>query len=276
VDRTALKLDKSGDARQSLVMAKLWIRLVLALPATVALPSAAFAQEPELVTDRPDFTESASVPGGGRVQLESGWTVEGAGDARSHTLGEILVRIGIGDRLEARIATGSVAWNDDGEGEEVSGIDDAGLGVKVLLLDPAPPIVPATALLVSSSVPTGEKEVGASGWQPEARLSVAWDLTDLWSLGANGGWARPLEGEERFDQALGSVALGRSLGARLGAFVELYGLNPSGPDGGDESYLDGGFTFALGPEAQVDLRGGAGLTDDSADWLFGLGFARRW
>lgn len=251
-------------------MAKLWIALFFALPA------AAVAQEEGLVTDRPDFTESASVPGAGRIQVEGGWTVEGAGDARAHSLGEILVRIGVGDRLEARIEPGSMVWNDDGEGEEDSGIDDAGLGVKILLLDPAPPIVPATALLVSASVPTGEDEVGASGWQPEARLAVAWDLTDLWSLGVNGGWGRPLEDEERFDQALGSVALGRSLGARLGAFAELYGLSPSRPNGGDEAYFDGGFTFALGPDAQLDLRAGAGLTDDSADWLFGLGFARRW
>ena len=72
------------------------------------------------------------------------------------------------------------------------------------------------------------------------------------------------------------VRIGRSLGARLGAFAELYGLSPSSPDGGDESYLDGGFTFSLGPNAQLDLRGGAGLTGDSADWLFGLGFAHRW
>jgi hypothetical protein len=251
-------------------MTKLWTLLFL------ALPTGAIAQEEALVTDRPDFTESASVPGGGRVQVEGGWTVEGDGDARAHSLGEILVRIGIGDRFEARIEPATWISADDGSGGEVSGLDDAGIGFKGMLFDASPPGVPAAAILVGTSLPTGDDEIGEEGWQPEARLALGWDLSEVWSLGANAGWARPEEAGERFDQALGSVALGRSLGARLGAFVELYGLNPSSPDGGDESYLDGGLTFALGPDAQLDVRGGAGLTDDSADWLFGLGFARRW
>lgn len=251
-------------------MTKLWALFFL------ILPDGALAQEEALVTDRPDFTESASVPGAGRIQVEGGWTVEGAGDARAHSLGEILVRIGIGDRFEARIEPVTWISADDGGGSEVSGLDDAGIGFKSILFDASPPSVPAAAILMGTSVPTGDDEIGEEGWQPEARLALGWDLSEVWSLGANVGWARSLEGEERFDQALGSVALGRSLGARLGAFLELYGLSPSSPDGGDESYLDGGFTFALGPDAQLDVRAGAGLTDDSADWLFGLGFARRW
>jgi hypothetical protein len=251
-------------------MTKLWYVLLV-----LGLPALGLAQEPELVTDRPDFTESASVPGGGRVQVEGGWTVEGAGDAE-HSLGEILVRIGIGERFEARIEPGSWASVDDGEGGEASGFDDGGIGVKVLFLDAAPPAVPAAAILVSSSVPTGHDEIGESGWQPEARLALGWDLSELWSLGANAGWGRPKDGGERFDQALGSVALGRSLGARLGAFLELYGMAPADPGGDDAAWVDGGFTLGFGADAQLDIRAGAGITDAASDWLFGLGFARRW
>jgi hypothetical protein len=250
-------------------MTKLWILPFLALPAEV------IAQEEALVTDRPDFTESASVPGGGRIQVEGGWTVEGVEEAE-HSLGEILVRIGIGGRFEARIEPGSWASVDDGEGGEASGFDDGGIGVKVVVLDADPPAIPATAVLVSSSVPTGHDEIGESGWQPEMRLALGWDLSELWSLGANAGWGRPEDGGERFDQALGSIALGRSLGARLGAFLELYGMAPADLEGDDAAWVDGGFTLGFGPDTQLDIRAGAGITDAASDWLFGLGFARRW
>ena len=266
-------------------MTKLWSAslpgLLLGLIGLPLGPVPAASQEPEsLVTDRPDFTESASVPGDGRIQVEGGWTVEGDGEARAHSLGELLVRIGIGERFEARIEPLTWIAVDGGEEtvdpDDLDGLDDAGIGLKAMLFDGGPPGVPAAALLVGTTIPTGDDEIGEEGWQPEARLALGWDLSELWSLGANAGWGRPEEGGERFDQALGSVALGRAIGERLGAFLVLYGLAPAGADGDDDAaYLDGGLTLAFGPDSQLDARAGAGLTATAADWFFGLGFARR-
>lgn len=204
--------------------------------------------------------------------------MEGDDDARAHSLGEVLVRIGISERFEARIEP--LTWISVDGGDEtvddVDGLDDAGIGMKAMLFDARPPGMPAVALLIGTTIPTGDDEIGEEGWQPESRLALGWDLSDLWSLGANVGWGRPEEGGERFDQALGSVALGRAIGDRLGAFLELYGLAPAGADGNDgAAYVDGGLTLAFGPDAQLDARAGAGLTDVAADWFFGLGFARR-
>jgi hypothetical protein len=255
-------------------MAKSWLVHVLAALAYLG-PAEGRSQDTELVTDRPDFTESASVPGPGRVQVEGGWTVEESGEAREHSLGEILVRIGLGDRFEARIEPGSWISADDGV-DDVSGRDDASLGFKVLLLEEQVPSIPAVALLVSSSCPTGDDEIGSLEWQPEARVALGWTLSEAWSLGANAGWGRPHAGGERFDQALGSVAVGRALGEGLGAFVELYGLAPVAREGDDVAVFDGGLTLGFGPDAQLDVRAGVGLTDVAPDWLFGLGFARRW
>lgn len=260
-------------------MTKLWFGWWLPLFCLIA--PAALAQEPEpLVTDRPDFTESASVPGAGRIQVEGGWTVEGDGDARAHSLGEVLVRIGIGERFEARVEPLTWISVDGGDGtgdaDDVDGLDDAGIGVKAMLLDARPPGVPAAAFLLGTTIPTGDDKIGEEGWQPEARLALGWDLSELWSLGANVGWGRPEESGERFDQALGSVAVGRAIGDRLGAFLELYGLAPAAADGDeDAAYLDGGFTIGFGPDAQFDARVGVGLTEVAADWFFGIGFARR-
>lgn len=260
-------------------MTKLWLSCFLGCTGILCGAESARSQESEpLVTDRPDFTESASVPGGGRVQVEGGWTVEEAGDVGEHSLGEILVRIGIGERFEARIEPATWISVDGGDGgDDVAGLDDAGIGFKVLFLEASPPGVPATALLLGTTIPTGDDEIGVESWQPEARLALGWDLSEVWSLGANAGWGRPEEGGESFDQALGSVAVGRAFGERLGAFAELYGFAPASAEGDDDAaYFDGGLTFGFGLDAQLDVRAGVGLTDASADWLFGLGFARRW
>jgi hypothetical protein len=65
------------------------------------------ANVPEMVTDRPDFTESASVVPRGRVQLEAGYTYardEDAGVLAAHSYPEALARIGVvDDRLELRL-----------------------------------------------------------------------------------------------------------------------------------------------------------------------------
>src|SRR5688572_32137659 len=108
-------------------MTKLSSVMLLWIAAFFALPASGITQE-SLVTDRPDFTESASVPGGGRIQIEGGWTVEGDGDARAHSLGEILVRIGVGERFEARIERLTWISADGGDGaDDVDGLDDAGI-----------------------------------------------------------------------------------------------------------------------------------------------------
>lgn len=261
-------------------MTKLWTGPLLGWVLLLAPAEAASQEAESLVTDRPDFTESASVPGGGRIQVEGGWTVEGDDEVRAHSLGEVLIRIGVGERFEARIEPLtwiSIDGDETVDADDADGLDDAGIGFKAMLFDARPPGVPAAAILLGTTIPTGDEEVGEEGWQPEARLALGWDLSELWSLGANLGWGRPEEDGERFDQALGSVALGRSLGERVGAFLELYGLAPAGAEGNDDAaYLDGGFTLAFGPDAQLDARAGAGLTDAAADWFFGLGFARRW
>src|ERR1700752_4330658 len=60
---------------------------------------------PELITDRPDFTESSEVVGSGVVQIESGLTFEQTNEtAKQVTAPQLLVRVGIGPRVELRVA----------------------------------------------------------------------------------------------------------------------------------------------------------------------------
>src|SRR5688500_18432971 len=105
--------------------------LVLSLLLSLLLAGPVVAQEP-LITHRPDFTESASVVGRSRVQLEGGATLTRAGEVDELAVGEILLRIGIAPRLELRLGANSHVWIDGPDGE-LDGFEDATLGAKLLL-----------------------------------------------------------------------------------------------------------------------------------------------
>lgn len=244
---------------------------------TLAIPAAAQMDEP-LVSDRPDFTESTGTIAPGHVQVEGGITRQEIGEADALSVGEILVRIGLGDRLEARLGVGS--WTRlDIPGDEIDGYEDPTAGVKVRLTSPAddrPPGFPAVALLVGTSIPVGSEELTVDEWEPEARLAFDWILTDLLSLGANLGVAWPSAGGERFDQLLGSLTVGIAATDRLGVFVETYGFSEEEPDGDATQYADTGVTFALTDDLQLDARVGFGLNDPSPERFVGVGAAFRW
>ncbi|MCL7971660.1 MAG: hypothetical protein M8866_06160, partial [marine benthic group bacterium] len=62
----------------------------------IASPVRGWAQEDDpMITDRPDFTESASTVAPGRFQFELGYTFTRSGSENRHNFGELLVRLGI-------------------------------------------------------------------------------------------------------------------------------------------------------------------------------------
>lgn len=259
----------------------LWSRGVSAalfvpvLAALVPVPLRGQADHP-LVTDRPDFTESAvTVPGRG-LQLESGYTYTRAGDADEHALGEILLRIGLRDRLEARLGVNSHTWV-EGLGEDVSGFEDPSLGIKWVLSEEGLSVGGiASALLLATSVPVGDGDLGEEEWQPEVKLAASRGLTGALALAANVGYAYPSEDGRRFDQGSASLSLGIGVSERWGAYLEGFTIFPSGPSGDDEVVANGGLTFLVHPLFQLDARAGAGLTDAAPDFFVGVGIARRW
>lgn len=246
----------------------------------LAVATSAGAQEtlPPLSSDRPDFTEGTSTIPFGHVQVEGGITWQEIGGEDSMSTGELLVRYGFRENMEARLGVGS--WTRiDGPGGDLDGYEDPELGLKVRLTAPAddrPPGLPAVALLLATTVPVGSKELTTDDWQPTALLAFDWDVNDLLAIGANLGASYPSDGDEQFDQILASVTAAIAATDRLGVFLEAYGFSQEEPDGDATQYVDTGVTFALTDNLQLDARIGFGLNDPSPERFVGVGAVVRW
>lgn len=226
-----------------------------------------------LVTDRPDFTESASTVAPGLVQLETGYTFSRSGDARQHDVGELLLRVGVRERIELRLGVNSFSVLEDGR--EAEGFQDASIGLKANLFGSGADGEPRTALLVGTTLPTGADGFGADGLQTGAILALAWDLPAGWGLGANLGYERIEDEGEDIGQGTASVALGVPVTERLGAFLESFVLVPEGSRE-VEPFVDGGFTYLPSPDLQLDVRVGLGFEGPDPDYLAGTGLSVRW
>jgi Putative MetA-pathway of phenol degradation len=235
-----------------------------------------FSGLPEpLDTDRPDFTEGTSTVPAGHYQLEGGYTFTRQGTDESQSLGELLLRIGVNERIEARLGIGSYDWDDPGvRGERrISGYEDPVLGLKIRLVpDDAKTQI---ALLLNTTVPVGSNELTADDWQPEGKLAMGWDLTDRFSLASMLVYTYASDGGERFSQFAASVSAAFSLTERWGYYLEGYGFSKESADGSTTTYLDSGLTYLLSKDVQFDVRVGAGLDSPHPNGYAGLGAAIR-
>ena len=257
-------------------------------PPPLALPAAPAPLGP-LVSDRPDFTESTLTIPAGHLQLESGYTFNydrhDGRRTKRHTFPEVLLRVGVAEDVELRI--GWEGWarteslstmrNDVGRRtlltETVTGGSDLSVGFKFHLAD-QDGIRPDLGLIVAADLPTGHHAYTSGDVDPNLGLLWAYDLDDDWSLAGNLNLALPTEAGTRIVEPSASLSVGYGITDGVGAYFEYFGFYP-GSHGPDTHYVNGGLTFLVTDDFQIDLRAGAGLNDDSDDFFTGIGFVWR-
>jgi hypothetical protein len=253
-------------------------------------PPSSSADEEPLVTDRPDFTESTVTVPPGRVQLELGYTFT-ADDEKGvrsgdHTFPEFLWRIGLAEDVELRLAWDGWSFteelfqerNDAGRRvrrkEHDDGVTDMSVGFKFHLLDQSG-WIPDFGVITELSLPTGESSKSSGDVDPLVGLLWAYDLADRWSLAGNVNLSVPTGELGRFFQTSASVSVGWQITDVVGSYVEYFGFYPN-ERGRDAAHsLNGGFTFLLTNNLQLDIRAGVGLNEEADDLFIGTGLSIR-
>jgi hypothetical protein len=237
-------------------------------------------------TDRPDFTESSRTVGQGVTQWELGYTYSYNDDdgvqARSHNYPEALLRAGIlADWLELRVGwcyAEQVAQTTGGSRERSYGSEDLYLGVKIGLT-PQDGWLPEMALIPQTMVPIGSGGLTAGECLPGINWIYSWELNDRWVVAGQTQLNRALDTATNrpFLDVSQSATMGLGITERLGGYLEWYVMIPDGADVDPTlHYLNGGFTFAVNEDLQLDARVGRGLSQSADDYFAGSGLVFRY
>jgi hypothetical protein len=247
------------------------------------------AQEiPDLVTDRPDQTESSVVVPKGSVQLELGWSHEedkaGGESYEIDSAPESLLRVGVAEDLELRFGAPVHEWLEEHfpaePSREAEGWSDLEIGLKKHLWE-EDGCRPEAALLFHVSLPTGAEGHSSERADPNFRFAFSHELNDRVSFGYNLGASWETQEDSLGDLDTVSYfnwtgTLGFALSDRLGAFAEFFGNIPMSAPGRPETSFDGGFTYLVTDNFQLDALAGVGISEDAPDWFIGAGVTYRW
>jgi len=239
-----------------------------------------------LVTDRPDFTEASSTVGVRVAQLEFGYTYmydNNAGTSvRGHSLPEILLRYGIiRDWLELRVGLNYAEerTRTTVASTTLKGAEDLYLGFKIGLT-PQDGILPEMAIILQAAVPTGSASFNQGQMLPGVNWIYGWEICDRLGTAGSTQINRSLDEttSDMYYEIAQSWTVGASLTDRIGAYTEWYALFPSGADTQKpEHYFNGGFTYLVSDDFQLDVRAGVGLNQAADDFFVGAGaVVRRW
>ena len=136
---------------------------------------------------------------------------------------------------------------------------------------------PALSLIVGSSLPTGASQLRATKPQPEAKFGMAWDLTSRASFSSNLNYTRVSDSFGAYNEFAASGSLGVGVTDRLGSYLEYFTFVPRNIGILSSHYLNGGVTYGLTDNLQLDARTGFGLRRLAGpDYFFGIGISRRW
>jgi hypothetical protein len=244
-------------------------------------------EEEPLATDRPDFVEASSNVGRGRVQLEAGYTFihdrSGGVTTRTHSYPEILLRIGLfADWFELRIGQnfGNQRLHGGGIRGSGNGAEDLYLGIGLALTEQNG-LVPESRVVFQTTVPTGADAFTDDAMLPGVNILYGWEvIEDKMSLGMSTAFnrARDDSGDDYLEFAQ-AVTTAFTLTDKLGMYLETFALLPAGatdPGARPEYYADGGFTYRITNNFQLDIRAGVGLNRYADDFFAGSGFAVRY
>lgn len=225
--------------------------------------------DPEIVTDRPDVTESSIVVPKGSLQFENGLTWTRDHGSQTFDLSESLIRFGVTARTEVRIVVPNYLGGISGL--DATGFGDIAFGIKQQL-GPLPGGFDLS-VIVALSLPTGSSHVSSHGYDPFIKFPWSKELKAGWSIGGmqslfwntdaakrNGVWEPTFYIEKEITKALDSFA------EYAGDFAQ---------QGGPKEIAHFGAAYRFTPRQQVDFHFGFGVSRSAPTHFFAVGYSFR-
>lgn len=209
----------------------------------------------QIVTDRPDQTESALCLYASEFQLESGisWTFNDLDNTtlKSLVIPGTLVRYGLGGPLEFRLFH-QLVREDPGPGQQL-GVADLEVGFKFRIRDSENSST-KMAFLTHVILPSGTRFLTNHKYGSLNKFCVSHGVSGNSSIGYNLGYN--YYGEGKGDLSY-SLSYGFGISDRAAVFLEGYGVLEEM----DEPLInfDAGFTYAIKPKLQIDFSWGTGI-----------------
>ncbi len=232
----------------------------------------------QMVTDRPDATESSSVVPKGFLQVETGGFYEsyknGVIKNEHFVYNTTLVRYGLFDNLELRLGwdLGKVKnkLNDNVVSSNLSEFSPLLFGIKVAIAEEKNGM-PEIGLIGHLFLPfTVSKSIRPETTGVDFRFAFSHTLSKKSSMSYNLG----AQWEDDSPEAayVYTVAYGYGFTNKFGGFLELYG---NLPDNSSANHLwDAGITYLVKPNLQLDASFGSSITEGQ-DILLSAGICFR-
>lgn len=238
-------------------------RAYLALTVLLLISLRSIAQE--LITDRPDQTESATIVPQYYLQWEAGSQFDDNNLGSEWTLLTNLFRYGVSDKLELRLVTEIISAPRRGFDTNKLGMADIQFGIKYSLLKGPVEI----AYLGHLVAPNGSVHTSSGAWGTVNRINIAHDISENISSSYNFGYELYEAGSN--GNFIYTWAVGFALTEKLGFYMELFGDFLEFETW--TSSFSSGFAYLYKDNLQFDFSIGSGIAERSN--YYNLGFSWR-
>lgn len=225
-----------------------------------------------IVADRPGFSTSPQTVPAGHLQIEGGYQFIADRGVDSQGMPLLLIRAGLAKNLELRFSWNGLSWTEN-NGHFKPEASDMSVELKAHLMEQRR-FLPAVGLLGSLSIPTGNGTSTSNSVDPSGGL--LWNYNFAAGPGLFGTvLLSSVTGDDgRFFEGANAVGVSLPINDRFGSFVEYFGFYRNG-GGGAAHNLNGGITYLVNDNLQLDVNGGFGINGRAEDYFLGAGLAFR-
>ena len=228
---------------------------------------------PDILTpDRPGFTNGSDTVVPGRVQVEGGFSrTKYSADSGSGQVTDgpqTLVRAGLNPKLEVRLTLPDYLWPSGGQ----SGFGDGGIGVRYKFYQSKDGST-KLSLTPNLTIPIRSAVTTSGHVDPSLTLSGQTASGSRWGLSSNLSLAYPTISGKRITDFTATGQVTYQVSSPFAVFADAYDDLPR--EGPPSSIVDGGLTYRLTTNLQLDLETGRGLGGAAPVQFYGGGIAVR-